>query len=279
MSASIAAVFVAILVCACHSDSERGNGALPGWQLVWADEFEGTDGSRFDTTRWSAVTGGSGWGNQEREYYTDNIANVQQLHGNLVITALKDDSAAYNCWYGPCGYTSARLQTKGHFEQAYGRFEARIKMPRGQGIWPAFWMLGNDIDTAGWPACGEIDVMENIGKEPSRVHGTVHGPGYSGGGGLTAFSELPSGAVWADDFHVFAVEWEADAVRFNVDGKNYATQARADVPASQRWVFDHPFFVLLNLAVGGAWPGDPDGMTAFPQEMLIEYVRVYRKLE
>src|SRR6185295_12134975 len=160
---------------------------------------------------------------------------------------------------GPDGvvreHTSARLKTQGKFEQAYGRFEARLKVPRGQGLWPAFWMLGNDIGTAGWPRCGEIDVMENIGREPATVHGTIHGPGYSGAGGIGAAFILPGGAPVADDFHVFAVEWEATAIRWYVDGTLYQTRTPTDLPAGQRWAFDHPFFMVLNVAVGGGWPG------------------------
>ena len=144
-------------------------------------------------------------------------------------------------------------------------------------MWPAFWMLGNDIDTAGWPKCGEVDVLENIGKEPSIVHGSMHGPGYSGGNPLTATFTLPGGAAVADAFHVFAVEWEPSVVRFYVDTTLYETRTPADVPAGTTWVFDHPFFLLLNVAVGGSWPGDPDATTTFPQTMLVDYVRVYTK--
>jgi beta-glucanase (GH16 family) len=138
-------------------------------------------------------------------------------------------------------------------------------------------MLGGDIGATGWPRCGEIDVMENIGREPRIVHGTIHGPGYSGGSGIGSSFTFPGGAVAADDFHVFAVEWEPAAIRFYVDGSLYATRTAADLPAGQRWVFDHPFFLLLNVAVGGSWPGSPDATTVFPQTMLVDYVRVYRR--
>jgi len=253
------------------------DGGLAGWTLAWSDEFNGPDGSGIDTTKWAAQTGGTGWGNQEREYYTSSLTNAQQSGGNLVITATTEGAAAQTCWYGQCEYTSARLQTMGLFSQEYGRFEARIKIPRGQGLWPAFWMLGNNIDTASWPTCGEIDIMENIGKEPGIVHGSMHGPGYSGGSALTAAYTLPAGAVVADDFHIFAVEWETGVVRFYVDSTLYETQTPADVPAGDTWVYDQPFFLLLNVAVGGGWPGDPDATTVFPQTMLVDYVRVYTK--
>ena len=181
---------------------------------------------------------------------------------------------------GPDGvareYTSARLKTQKLFAQKYGKFEARIRIPKGQGMWPAFWMLGDDFPTAGWPGCGEIDIMENIGREPATVHGTIHGPGHSGDDSLGAPYFVPSGIV-ADDFHVFAVEWEPNEIRFYVDGHLYETRTPADLPAGARWTFDHPFFLILNVAVGGKWPGSPDASTKFPQQMLVDYVRVYSR--
>ncbi len=252
-------------------------GGPPGWTLAWSDEFNGADGSPVDATKWTALVGGDGWGNQEREYYTAGPGNARQEGGNLVITATSEGAAAHTCWYGACQFTSARLQTKAKLEQAYGRFEARIQIPRGQGIWPAFWMLGGNIESAPWPSCGEIDIMENIGKEPGVVHGSLHGPGYSGGSPLTDKYTLPGGASLADQFHVFAVEWEKDVIRFYLDETLYETKTAADVPAGKTWVYDHPFFMLLNLAVGGQWPGDPDGTTLFPQSMKVDYVRVYQR--
>jgi beta-glucanase (GH16 family) len=255
-------------------DAGPSCGGSTAWTLVWSDEFNGADGTGIDTTKWAAQTGGDGWGNQEREYYTADLANAEENSGNLVITATTAGAAANTCWYGQCEYTSARLQSLGLFAQQYGRFEARIQIPRGQGLWPAFWMLGSNINTVNWPTCGEIDVMENIGKEPGIVHGSMHGPGYSGGSALTALYTLPGGANFADDFHVFAVEWETGVVRFYVDDTLYETETPADIPAGDTWVFDQPFFILLNVAVGGSWPGDPDGTTVFPQTMLVDYVRV-----
>ncbi|MEP7122484.1 MAG: glycoside hydrolase family 16 protein [Byssovorax sp.] len=252
-------------------------GGLTGWTLAWSDEFNDADGSPVDATKWTALVGGDGWGNQEREYYTTDTANAQQQGGNLVITATTEGAAAHTCWYGACQYTSARLQTKAKFEQAYGRFEARIQIPRGQGLWPAFWMLGGNIESAPWPSCGEIDIMENIGKEPATVHGSLHGPGYSGGSPLTDKYQLPGGASLADAFHLFAVEWEKDVIRFYLDDTLYETKTTADVPVGKMWVYDHPFFMLLNVAVGGGWPGDPDGTSMFPQTMKVDYVRVYTK--
>src|SRR5262249_30813502 len=172
-------------------------------------------------------------------------------------------------------YTSARLLTQGKFARRFGRFEARIKLPFGQGVWPAFWMLGENITSVGWPACGEIDVMENIGREPSLNHGSLHGPGYSGGNSLTASFGLPDQGHFSDDFHIFALEWSPNSVKFFVDGAVYESRSPSDVPSDGTWVFDTPFFVLLNLAVGGSWPGSPDQTTVFPQTMLVDYVRVY----
>ncbi len=249
------------------------------WTLAWSDEFNGPAGSAVDGTKWVAEigNGSNGWGNHQREYNTNSTRNASMDGaGNLVITAIKESlGKKYRCWYGECQYTSARLKTQGRFEQAYGRFEARIRVPYGQGIWPAFWMLGNNIQTAGWPACGEIDIMEHIGREPYNVYGTIHGPGYSGAGGIGAPYTLTS-ARFTDDFHVFAVEWEPNQIRWYVDGQLYQTRTPADLPPGSAWVFDHPHFMILNLAVGGYWPGDPDSTTVFPQKMYVDYVRVYR---
>ncbi|HEY6767143.1 MAG TPA: glycoside hydrolase family 16 protein [Candidatus Sulfotelmatobacter sp.] len=247
------------------------------WALAWSDEFNAANGSGMDSSKWVAETGGDGWGNQELEYYTARTQNAYVQDGNLVVKAMREN------YQGPDGvkrdFTSARLKTLGKFSQTTGRFEARIKLPQGQGMWPAFWMLGDDIDKVGWPACGEIDIMENIGKEPDIVHGSIHGPGYIGSVGLEASYKLPRGARFSDDFHIFAVEWEADAIRFYVDDQLYSTRTHADLKPGWKWAFDHPFFLLLNVAVGGDWPGNPDPTTSFPQTMLVDYVRVYRRAD
>jgi beta-glucanase (GH16 family) len=255
-----------------------GDGTPPAWTLAWNDEFDGAAGAPVDGTKWVTETGGDGWGNQEREYYTAGTANASlDGAGLLVITARAEPSSSpLQCWYGTCRYTSARLKTKGKFEPTYGRFEARIRIPRGQGIWPAFWMLGADVDKVGWPKSGEIDVMENIGREPAIVHGTMHGPGYSGGSGISGSYTLASGAL-ADDFHVYAVEWTPGLVRWLIDEREYHRTTPANLPSGTTWVFDHPFFLLLNVAVGGGWPGDPDASSTYPQQMVVDYVRVYRR--
>jgi beta-glucanase (GH16 family) len=246
------------------------------WRLVWSDEFSGADGSSPDSSKWTYDLGGKGWGNQELESYTNRKENARIEKGNLVITALKES------YTGADGltrdYTSARLKTLGLFAQTYGRFEARIKIPAGQGMWPAFWMLGEDISSAGWPKCGEIDIMENVGKEPGTVHGSLHGPSTERPtSDLTSIFSLPVGQNFADDFHLYAVEWDPEIVRFYVDSNLYASFQSSQWPAGGKWVFDHPFFIILNLAVGGNWPGSPDASTKFPQSMLVDYVRVYTK--
>ena len=262
-------VLIALAASACTSQD-------PSRHPIWQDEFDGPAGSTFDRTKWTADTGGAGFGNQERQYYTTRTENVAlDGDGHLVITARAEPASSTDkCWYGRCQYTSSRLKTHGLFAQAYGRFEARLRVPHGQGIWPAFWMLGADIDGVGWPRSGEIDIMENIGREPAIVHGTVHGPGYSGANGIGRADTLAHGA-FAEDFHVFAIAWQPGEIRWYVDDREYHRLRPADLPQGTRWVFDHPFFLLLNLAVGGSWPGDPDSSTTFPQQLIVDYVRVY----
>lgn len=236
----------------------------PAWVLDWSDEF---DGAELDRTKWVAELGGGGWGNHELQYYTGREQNLRVAGGNLVIEARREN-------FENREFTSARIKTAGLKERMHGRYEARIWLPKGQGIWPAFWMLGSNCASAGWPRCGEIDIMENVGKEPALVHGTLHGPGYSGADAFGKPSEL-IGAVYADGFHVFAVEWEPGEIRWYRDGVLFH-QARAEMVKGD-WVFEHPFFVILNLAVGGDWPGNPDAGTMLPQQLLVDYVRVYRR--
>ena len=243
------------------------------WTLSWSDEFDA--GSRPDESRWVYDLGGGGWGNQELQTYTSRADNAVLRDGALVITARAErltgtDGIARD-------YTSARLKTKDRFAQTYGRFEARIQVPRGQGIWPAFWMLGADVDGAGWPQ-----------MRRDRHHG-AHRPraddgsrdaaraGLFGGSGPSGASPSPDGKPFADAFHVFAVEWEPGEIRWYLDGRQYFNRKASDLPAGARWVFDHDFFLLLNVAVGGDWPGNPDTTTTFPQEMKVDYVRAYRR--
>jgi len=244
------------------------------WQLVWSDEFNQPDGSSPDPTKWGYDIGNGGWGNNELEYYTSRTNNARIVGGQLVIEADQES-------YGGSSYTSARLLTQGKWSWAYGRMEARIKIPRGQGIWPAFWMLGTNINSVGWPTCGEIDIMENIGKtsDQGTAHGTIHGPqsggDYNGGAGVGGTYTLPGGAALADDFHIYAVEWTTNQIQWFVDTNLYFTATPSRLPGGATWVFTQPQFLVLNVAVGGNWPGYPDGTTVFPQQMLVDYVRVY----
>ena len=236
-----------------------------GWELVWQDEF---DGPELNGDYWTHEVGGNGWGNGEAQYYTDGPRNAFIDDGVLVIQALEENKLGKR-------YTSARLMTRDKVEVAYGRVEARIQIPTGQGVWPAFWMLGANLDRKGWPHNGEIDIMENIGSEPGVIHGTVHGPGYAGGDGVGGSKRLPGNGRYADDFHVFAIEWEEEEIRWFVDGEEYFRLTPAAVPG--QWVYDHPFFLILNVAVGGRWPGYPDETTVFPQTMKVDYVRIYKR--
>ncbi|MFC4629309.1 family 16 glycosylhydrolase [Promicromonospora alba] len=235
--------------------------------LSWSDEFDGAAGSAPNPANWNLETGAGGWGNNELQNYTSSRENsALDGNGNLVITARRD---------GNGGYTSARLTTQGKVQPKFGHLEARIKIPRGQGIWPAFWMLGGQIGNGvPWPDSGEIDIMENVGFEPHMVHGTLHGPGYSGGAGIGAAYTHPQGWSFADDFHTFAIDWAPGRISWSVDGTVYQTRTTADVGGNP-WVYDQPFFFLLNVAVGGNWPGYPDGTTQLPQQMVVDYVRVY----
>ena len=234
--------------------------------LTWSDEFDGPAGAAPNAANWNHETGAGGWGNNELQNYTSSRQNsALDGNGNLVITARQD---------GNGGYTSARMTTQGKVQPQYGHLEARIKIPRGQGIWPAFWMLGGQFPGTPWPHSGEIDIMENVGYEPHIVHGTLHGPGYSGANPITGQYMHPQGWSFADDFHTFAIDWEPGRISWSVDGNVYQTRTTADT-GSNPWVFDQPFFFILNVAVGGNWPGYPDGTTQFPQQMVVDYVRVY----
>jgi beta-glucanase (GH16 family) len=255
------------------SNADDSGTAPSGWKLTWSDEFNGPDGSAVDPTKWKHDTGGTGWGNNELEYYTDGTQNAVVKGGYLVITATTDGASQYKCSYGTCKYTSARLLTEGLFSQKYGRFEARAQMPTGKGLWPAIWMLGDNISTVSWPACGEIDFMETIGTDISTNHGTLHMPSSYGPSGTY---KLPNGASYADAFHTFAIEWEPGTVRFYVDEMLYETQ-KSNVPSGDTWEFDHPFFLVMNVAVGGQWPGSPDSTTTFPQTLKVDWVRAYEK--
>ncbi len=235
-------------------------------ELVMQDEFN-TEGAPNDALwNYNIGTGENGWGNSELQYYTDKSTNITVQNGLLLITAEKEA-------FEGSAYTSARIFTKGKFEQKYGRFEARIRVPYGQGIWPAFWLLGANSDEVVWPQCGEIDIMEYRGQEPTIVHGSIHGPGYSGGNPVTKSYTLENDR-FDTGFHVFGIEWTPEYINYYVDDVLYNQITPAD--ADGEWVFDHPFYIIINLAVGGSFAGSPNTETVFPQTMLIDYVRVYK---
>ncbi len=253
-----------LLTCAISAPAQSSK-----WTLTWSDEFSG---SSLDTKKWAFDTSDNQ--NHELETYTTSPANVRQQDGHLIITALKQNTSRSDGTTRE--YTSGRIFTQDLFSQTYGRFEASIKMPLGKGIWPAFWMLGDDIHTAGWPGSGEIDIVENVG-EPTLSHSTIHGPGYSGAKGPTAAFTLPEGQRVDTAFHLYALEWAHDDIKFFFDDHLIAERTPANLPAGAIWVYNHPFFIILNLAVGGDWPGNPDSTTTFPQQMLVDYVRVYKR--
>lgn len=244
--------------------------ALPGWELVWSDEFTQADGTAPDSSKWGydIGRGSNGWGNQELQYYTSRTENARIENNELVIEVRQESNYANS----GANYTSARLLTENKFDHQYGRFEARVKVPSGSGIWPAFWMLGNDFRTAGWPFCGEIDIMEFVGRKPQEIFGTIHGPGYAGGESYSGIYDF--GTAVPDDYHVYAVEWEEDLIRWYVDGILYHTAKPSDI-APDPWVFDHAFFMILNVAVGGNFGGTLDPNLTFPRRMQVDYVRVY----
>lgn len=235
-------------------------------ELVMEDNFD-TDGS-LNNGIWDYEigTGENGWGNSELQYYTDRTENVTVQNGVLLITANKES-------FNGSSYTSARLVTKGKFEQKYGRFEARIRLPYGQGIWPAFWLLGANCEEIGWPQCGEIDIMEYRGQNPTTILGTVHGPGYSGGESISKSYTLENDR-FDSGFHIFGIEWGPEYINYYVDNVLYNQITPDDVPGE--WVYDHPFYIIINLAVGGSFVGPPNAETVFPQTMLVDYVRVYK---
>jgi beta-glucanase (GH16 family) len=267
-----------------------GDAALPGWTLTWSDEFDTADGTQPDPSKWSydlgdgTSVGAPGWGNAELESYTNSTQNVVIQGGNLVITARVNTDQSLMCSGKVCGYTSGRIHTQGKFSQAYGRFEARIKIPFGSGVWPAFWMMGSQTTQANWPQYGEIDVMENAGSSPQEIRGSIHGPGGSAtytDQGLSGPYDLTTGNV-ADGFHVFAIEWDVGTISFFFDSTKYFTVTAASVTAvgsGATWPFDdNPNFVLLNFAVDSGNFGDPpNAQTMWPQQMLVDYVRVYKK--
>ncbi|NUY80440.1 glycoside hydrolase family 16 protein [Flavobacterium sp. MAH-1] len=255
---------ISVSVSGCNEDDKQSVSGR-NWDLVWSDEFDGAAGELPDASKWGFDLGNNGgWGNQELENYTNDPENVSlDGNGNLVITAIKAGNS----------YTSARIKTQTLFSQKYGRFEARLKTPYGPGIWPAFWMLGANVGEVGWPQCGEIDIMELKGQQPNIIHGTVHGPGYSAGGAISSSYALQN-SRFDLEYHVFAVEWSENKIDFFCDDFLYKRITKSDVPG--QWVYDHDFYMILNIAVGGNYAGFPTSQTPFPQKMIVDYVKVYQ---
>jgi beta-glucanase (GH16 family) len=241
---------------------------------VWRDDFDGPAQAPPDATRWNHEVNELGYNEELNHNTADRKNSFLDGSGNLVIQALKEQFVDENGKQSSQPYTSARLNTRGKLEQAYGKFEARIKLPAGgRGVWPAFWMLGDDLDTAGWPDCGEVDILEWRGSTPSSIISSLHGPRYFGGNSYNGRYQLPSGSY--GDFHIFTFEWTPDAVRWLVDGEPFFVKTAAAMERrTHDWVYDHPFFIILNLAIGGIFDGVPDASTVFPQQMLVDYVSV-----
>ncbi|MEQ9168140.1 MAG: glycoside hydrolase family 16 protein [Fulvivirga sp.] len=256
-------LLITLAAISCEDDNQT---VVNFEQLVVQDEFDSDGMPNSDIWNFDIGTGVNGWGNNELQYYTARPENIQVQNGFLIITAREES-------YRGSNYTSAKILTKGKIEQTYGRFEARMKLPWGQGMWPAFWMLGADIDLNPWPGAGEIDIMEYRGQDPTIVLGSVHGPGYSGGEAVTKSYTLQNDR-FDTGFHVFGIEWGSDFVNYYVDDVLYNQITPADVPGE--WVFNKPFYLIINLAVGGTFVGSPNNETVFPQTMLVDYVRIYK---
>jgi beta-glucanase (GH16 family) len=279
---TVVSAIVGLVASACvlakpshHGSTKLGARAPARYtKLVWSDEFTGPAATPPAASKWIHDTGAWGYTDDELQTYTDSTANGSlDGHGHLAIVARKQTLT------GPDrrtrGYTSTRLETQGLFSAKYGLVEARMKLPAGQGLWPAFWMLGNGMKTVGWPACGEIDVIEALGKAPAVAHGFVNGPSestpyYTVGRTIVSRTSLSSG------FHTYAVRWSPNSITWLLDGVPYGTTTPRDLPAGAKWVFNQPFHLVLNLAVGGQWDGPPDASTSFPASLLVDWVRAYR---
>ncbi len=247
--------------------------SLPTTRLIWSDEFSGPAGTRPDPQKWRIDTGGTGFGNRELEFYTARARNVAlDGHGHLAITARRE---VYSGGGYTRHYTSGKIEGQGKFSVTYGSIQARIELPAGQGLWPAFWALGTDVDSVGWPQAGEIDVMENLGQRPFTAYGSIHGPSTCTPFvfGLTTAVKAP--ASLSRGFHVYGVNRSPDLVQLTLDGVPYATYTPSSLSPGEQWIFNKPFFLILNLAVGGTWPGAPNASTPFPARMLVDWVRVY----
>ncbi len=265
---------VLVLMLTLWSCEDTSEIKMHNWVLTWQDEFNTIPADTLpDSTKWTYDLGAGGWGNGEWQNYTNSTQNVSIAKDSLDGTGFLKITASYDS----TTYTSARIKTQGLFEQGYGRFEARIKMPWGPGMWPAFWLLGNNNETVDWPQCGEIDIMEYKGQEPNIVHGTVHGPVLYGGKAITQTFGLEN-ARFDTDYHLYAVEWTEGNIDFYVDETLYKRITKSEVESKGgTWVYDHPFYIILNLAVCGNFVGTSVAGTVFPQTMYVDYVRVYKE--
>lgn len=258
-----------LFLLGCMAQDKEDTAFVEYWRLVWEDNFDGDAGSPPDPNNWTHDVGGDGWGNSQLEYNTDRTENVS--HGGdgfLQIKAIKED-------YENNAYTSARIKTQGLFSAQNARIEARIKVPSGSGIWPAFWMLGDSFSEVGWPACGELDILELKGEDPYTIYGTAHGPGYSGGDGVGG--SILKAEPFSDDFHVYSIDIDPGHIVWSVDNEVFFKLRTGDIPTGTPWVYDEPFFLLLNIAVGGHFVEPPDDTTEFPTSMFVDYVRVYER--
>jgi beta-glucanase (GH16 family) len=245
----------------------------PYRRLAWHDEFTGRAGSPPNPAKWQIRTGGNGWGNNELQYYTASPDNVSlDGAGHLAITAIRQN---YSDGQDTRNYTSAQLVTDGRFQTRYGRIEARIKLPAGAGLWPAFWAVGTNSDQLTWPAGGEIDVMENIGSDPFKTYAVIHGPAAHDKYGYNLITPKRSPISLSSGFHVFGIDWSPGKIVFTLDGKPFSSRTAGTLPAGATWVFNKPFYLILELAVGGNFPGPPNASTQFPATMLVDWVRVY----
>ncbi|SMO88644.1 glycoside hydrolase family 16 protein [Gracilimonas mengyeensis] len=257
------------LLAACTATTDT----TENYELVWSDEFNSTE---LDTSKWDFNTGTGaeigliGWGNNELQYYREGNNNVSVTDGNLVIEARKEN-------YSDMEYTSAKLVTQNKAAWKYGKVEVRAKVPETQGIWPAIWMMPTESAYGNWPRSGEIDLMELLGHQPDTVYGTAHfGNSFEDRGHFTKAITLEGGENFSNAFHTYAVEWKPDTLKWFLDGDQYHTMSSSDIKP-YNWPFDKPFYLILNVAVGGNWPGNPDETTRLPQQMKVDYVRVYQK--
>ena len=258
-----------LFLLGCMAQDKEDTAFVEYWRLVWEDNFDGDAGSPPDPNKWTHDVGGDGWGNSQLEYNTDRTENVSHRgDGFLQLKAIKED-------YENNAYTSARIKTQGLFSAQNARIEARIKVPSGSGIWPAFWMLGDSFSEVGWPACGELDILELKGEDPYTIYGTAHGPGYSGGDGVGG--SILKAEPFSDDFHVYSIDIDPGHIVWSVDNEVFFKLRNGDIPTGTPWVYDEPFFLLLNIAVGGHFVEPPDDTTEFPTSMFVDYVRVYER--